>query len=193
MNSFQRQNSRFGSRQRARQGLDHEVVVVGRQVNRQRKVGQDAVGLIGRSKVRSGAAAQPLQDELLGVGQVVLHREELRNPDEIRVIGHRIVEPLSPFAGDLSPERQSAVTRTRPQERHALARRDAPQQDLPVPIGQCTCHWLAKPQLFSPCQIERADDGLLWPSNSSIIFFCSSPKKAVAFVFRPGWQVSRGK
>ena len=129
----------------AAERLVHEVVVVGRDVDRQRQVRQDRVRLVVDAEVGRRDRLELGADELLRVHRVVLmDADVLRHARQVVAVIERIGVLAGPAGGELRAERQRPVAHPRAQEGRARPGRDPPEQQLPVgvehggPVPQAT-------------------------------------------------------
>ena len=85
---------------RSAERLRHEAVVVGRDVDRQLEVGEDAVRLAGLVEVGRAESANLVAEQRLRKESVAIDAEELGHTGEIPAVPQRVSELPRPVVGE---------------------------------------------------------------------------------------------
>ena len=130
----------------AAQGPGHKIIVIGGDVNGQRQVGQDTVGLTGHVKVGRDDGSEAAHELVLGKHGVTLDGQELGYTGQVPRIGQGIAIVSSPLLSDLGAQGDKSSTGPRAKKGCAIPIPDPAKKAVPVSVFQIL-HWL------TPCEI----------------------------------------
>jgi len=123
------------------EGADHQVIVIGRHVDRQREPRQHAVGLVPRAKIRRRVSLERVRDPLLRVHLVAAgDGEVLRDAGQVSPIPKWVAMLCGQLFGDVAAEWEGRERGTGAEKRSAPALLDAGEEHFPEGVAQRTLH-----------------------------------------------------
>ena len=110
---------------------NHEIVIVGREINRQRQIRQQRMRLIRRVEIRRDRAIKLLENFFLGKCRVELNGEKLRHLNEIGWVVPRVFVLSRPVRRDFRAEWKGGEARACTQKWNTTLVGDSFEQDRP--------------------------------------------------------------